>query len=213
MSKKLLSGPFRYCFTVASFTRKNPRAKWRALSPQKQLERRAGVGNSCLLPPSALFPVGCDVWHWTSMQVQPLHKYAHRLVRQGKESRLQLPVAPNLPALAGGHMAALERCFCSLAHRLLFLGTAPCPPPLKNDLVSEVECVIEKRRWPELKWRRKKEQMNQFWDVLLMLLPSISPLFFQALCSYFGMSAASHMVKIQLAKMYAYSKEDLPFNL
>lgn len=46
-----------------------------------------------------------------------------------------------------------------------------------------------------------------------MLLPSISLLFFQALCSYFSVSAASHMDKIQLAKMYACSKEDLPFNL
>lgn len=55
--------------------------------------------------------------------------------------------------------------------------------------------------------------MNQFGDVLLMLLPSISLLFFQALCSYFSVSAASHMDKIQPAKMYACSKEDLPFNL
>lgn len=55
--------------------------------------------------------------------------------------------------------------------------------------------------------------MNRFWDVLLMLLASISLLFFQALCSYFSESAASHMDKIQLAKMYVCSKEDLPFNL
>lgn len=55
--------------------------------------------------------------------------------------------------------------------------------------------------------------MNRFWDVLLMLLPSISLLFFQALFSYFSVSAASHMEKIQLAKMYACSKEDLPSNL
>jgi len=60
--------------------------------------------------------------------------------------------------------------------------------------------------------KEKKEQMNQFGDVLLMLLPSVSLLFFQALCSYFSVSAASHMVKIHLAKMYACSKEDLPFN-
>lgn len=61
--------------------------------------------------------------------------------------------------------------------------------------------------------KEKKYDMNQFGDVLLMLSPSISPLFFQALGSYFNVSAASHMVKIQLAKMYACSKEDLPFNL
>jgi len=48
-------------------------------------------------------------------------------------------------------MAALERCSFSLAQRLSFLGAAPCPPPLNNDLLSEVECVTGKRRWPELK--------------------------------------------------------------
>lgn len=70
-------------------------------------------------------------------------------------------------------MAALERCFCSLAQWLPFFGTAPCPPPLNNDLVSKVECVIGKRRWPELKWRRR----NTTWINLGMFFWCSHPLF------------------------------------
>lgn len=125
--------------------------------------------------------------------------------------QISLPLWQVSPHGSPGEMLLRRNLFP--AQWLSFLGTATHLPPLNNDLVSTLECGIGKRRWPELKLRNKKEQMNWFGDVLLMLFPSISLLFLQALCSYFSVSAASHMDKIQLAKMYACSKEDLPFNL
>lgn len=57
----------------------------------------------------------------------------------------------SLPSWQVSSLAALEKCSCFLAQGLPFLGAATRPPPLNDDLVSTVECVIGKRRWPELK--------------------------------------------------------------
>lgn len=48
------------------------------------------------------FPQTCDVWCCISVWVHQLHKHARWLAWQGKDSRLQLPVAPNFPALVVG---------------------------------------------------------------------------------------------------------------
>lgn len=98
MSKKLLSGPFRYCFTVASFTRKKPRSQMMGTLTTKA-SREASWGG---LPPPALFPQTCDMWRCISVWVHQLHKHARWLAWQGKDSRIQLPVAPNFPALVVG---------------------------------------------------------------------------------------------------------------
>lgn len=180
-TKQNISKCPRNCFQdhsdTSTLSEKNPRAKWQALWGQKQTETEAGVGNSCLLPPSALFPeiVMCDI-----VFLCGYISCTHILVGwQDKESRLQLPVAPNFPALEVGKppWQPWRNAPASL-HKDCPFWAQLHPLPLKSGLVSTVEWGIGKRRWPELKWRNKKEQMDQFWDVLLMLLPSLSLLFF-----------------------------------